>query len=110
MNTYRLKVLASPREDLENPVLLLLYNAMEKLGVRISSFSTKRLWREPWDIWHLHWPEHILNGRSASGCAIELLKLWVKLKIAQFRKTRIFWTAHNLRPHERKYVLLERIF
>ena len=110
-----LKVLASPYlENSENNHQVLLYRSMENLGVQVTNFSVRRLLFEPWDIWHLHWPEHwpepLLNAPKASSILLRLLRFWLKLKLARTKNTKIFWTVHNLRPHERDHPLLERFF
>jgi beta-1,4-mannosyltransferase len=107
-----LKVLASPYLESAqyNPGQLLLYRSMEALGVQVTSFTLHRLLFESWDIWHLHWPEHVLNGPKISAILARLLKFWGRLKVARIKRTKIFWTVHNLQRHERDHPLLERIF
>lgn len=108
-----LRILASPyRETAEgNPIQALLYDAMEKAGARVSSFSRRRLLRESWDVWHLHWPlEYVVHGTDASSVMRRLATFALALKAARFRKTRIFWTVHNIRPHEQEHPQLERLF
>src|SRR5262249_15142678 len=107
-----LKVLASPylENSKDNPGQLLLYRSMEKLGVQVTNFTVRRLLFESWDIWHLHWPEHLLLAPKTSSVLIRLFKFLVKLKLARTKNTKIFWTVHNLRPHERDRALLEKVF
>jgi hypothetical protein len=107
-----LKVLASPYVEgsKHNPAQLLLYRAMESLGVQVTSFTPNKLLFESWDVWHLHWPEHVLAARTTRAIVVGLFKFWARLKIARAKKTKIFWTVHNLRPHERDRPLLERFF
>src|SRR5690242_2979678 len=98
-----MKILASPyREQFEsNPVLRLLYGALETMESDISAFSGRKLLYGSWDIWHLHWPEeYTISWVSPRVAARRLLKFWVMLKIARFKKTKVFWTVHNLHPHE----------
>jgi beta-1,4-mannosyltransferase len=111
-----LKVLASPYLETseQNPGLLLLYRSMENLGVQVTNFTVRQLLFESWDIWHLHWPEFwpeiLLCAPKTSNILLRLFKFWVKLKLARIKNTKIFWTVHNLRPHERDRPLLERLF
>ena len=112
-NKSTMKILALPyRETAEgNPVQALLYDAMEKAGAQVSSYSRRRLLRESWDVWHLHWPlEYVIHGTDPHAIARRLATFALALKVARFRKTKIFWTVHNIRPHEQKYPLLERWF
>lgn len=107
-----MKILASPYRETEkyNPVPALLYQAMEKQGAEVKQFTARRLVVESWDVWHLHWPEHLLGSSGSFGFSLRLVKFWAKLKIARAKKIKIFWTVHNLRPHERRHPILERIF
>src|SRR5690242_4247317 len=94
-----LKVLASPyREYAEtNPVQALLYDSMERFGVQVSTFTGRKLANQPWDIWHLHWPEeNVVSGASTLRALNKLWKFWIQLKVARFKNTRVFWTVHNL--------------
>ena len=104
-----MKVLASPYFD-SNPILSCLYDAMQRHNAEVSAFSTRKLLQDSWDVWHLHWPELLMSNPRRRETVLKLLKFWVKLKIARFKKTKIFWTAHNIRRHERDHPLFERIF
>src|SRR5215468_4736249 len=84
-----LRVLASPYSHQSNPFQSLLYDSMKKHDVQVAAFSSRKLLRESWDVWHLHWPENtVYMGFLA------LLKFLATLKLARFKKTKIFWTAH----------------
>jgi beta-1,4-mannosyltransferase len=83
---------------------------MEEQGAEIKQFTFRRLVFESWDVWHLHWPEHLLDLSESFWFPLELVKFWAKLKIARAKNIRIFWTVHNLRPHERRHPVWERIF
>jgi beta-1,4-mannosyltransferase len=107
------KILASPYREFSeiNPVLSLLYDSLEKSGVHVSSFSKRKLLQESWDVLHLHWPtENIVGRKYVRDVIPRLLIFWTMLKVARFKKTKIFWTAHNIEPHEQKHPLLERVF
>lgn len=108
-----MKILASPYREFseENPVLSLLYDSLEKTGVHVSGFSRRKLLREPWNVWHLHWPtENVVGRKYARDVIPRLLIFWTILKVARVKKTKIFWTVHNVKPHEQNHPLLERIF
>jgi beta-1,4-mannosyltransferase len=107
-----LRILASPYLEWpdNNPILALLYEAMEKQNVEVSPFSTRRLWQGSWDVWHLNWPELLLINQRSRDTTIKLLKFYIKLKIARAKKTKIFWTAHNVQRHERDHPRFERLF
>ena len=83
---------------------------MEEQGAEVRQFTFRRLILESWDVWHLHWPEHLLGLSGSFQFPWKLAKFWVKLRIARAKKVRIFWTVHNLRPHERRHPVLEWMF
>jgi len=83
---------------------------MAKHNVQVSAFSTRKLLEGSWEVWHLHWPESLTNKTHSSDIILTLVKFWIQLKLARYKKTTIFWTAHNLRPHERDHPLFDRIF
>jgi beta-1,4-mannosyltransferase len=107
-----LNILATPfSKATENPVPFLLYEAMANLGVRVESCSLRRLIFGAWDVWHLHWPaENVLGEAKKPRAFAKLVQFWLRLKIAKARNVKIFWTVHNLRPHEVRNPALERIF
>lgn len=106
-----MKILASPYRAFSevNPTQALLYDSIEKHGVRVSEFSMRKLFWEPWNVWHLHWPVESIIVRRKGSRFLRLFEFWIGLKVARLKKIKIFWTAHNLRPHERDSPLLERI-
>jgi beta-1,4-mannosyltransferase len=110
----KLKVLASPFQewgDYSNPVPYVLYKAMADLNVEIKSFRVRRLIFGTWDIWHLHWPaEHIQLDHRKLHVIFRLFAFWVKVKIAKVKSVKIFWTVHNLSPHEIRHPALHKVF
>ena len=112
MTTRTLKILAAPYLELSeaNPYQLLLYQSMKEGNVQVSAFSARKLLQGRWDVWHLHWPETIVNPKYSRDIIPLLMKFWIKLKVARFKRTKIFWTVHNLRSHEHTHPLLERFF
>jgi glycosyltransferase involved in cell wall biosynthesis len=93
-----------------NPYNWLLYTHMKRRGVQVDEFSLWHLLRGKYAIWHLHWPESLMNFRHptlASGCAVAFLRL---LDAARARGTRIVWTIHNLAAHDSQQPFLERWF
>ncbi len=105
----RLSVLVSPdwRIRQRNPYAALLYSALEELGVAVDEGppSGRRH-----DIWHLHWPESVLQRRPRARAAAAAARLLARLRAAQVAGTRIIWTVHNLAPHERGEDLAARVF
>lgn len=93
-----------------NPYNWLLYSHMKHCGAQIDEFSLWHLLRGKYAIWHLHWPEFLMNFRHpllASACAVGFLRL---LDAARARGTRIIWTIHNLQAHDSRQPFLESWF
>jgi len=92
-------------------VQALLYDAMEQEGAQVAGYSRGKLLRESWDVWHLHWPlEHVVSGTNVYATMRRLLTFSLALKMARLKKTKIFWTVHNIRGHEQSHPLLEWMF
>lgn len=53
------------------------------------------------DVFHVHWPELIVRGRSRFETYVRCLGLQVVLALMRRRGTAIVRTLHNLEPHER---------
>jgi len=84
-----------------NPYLVLLRRSLAELPeVEVRTFSWRRALLERHDVFHVHWPEILLQGRSRPKTAARraltlllLLRLWVA-------RTAVVRTVHNVRPHE----------
>jgi glycosyltransferase involved in cell wall biosynthesis len=107
-----MQVLALPgfksRDD--NPYNWLLYTNMQQLGVEVEEYSRSKVWKNRYDIWHLHWPELPLNGKNRLKAIVKMLELLLQISWARLQGTKIVWTAHNLAAHERLYPKLESWF
>lgn len=94
-----------------NPYNWLLYTHMARLGARVDEFSPTRLFgAERYGVWHLHWPDFILNQRSARVARGWLAALLRSIDAARARGVKVVWTVHNLRAHEGLHPSLERWF
>jgi glycosyltransferase involved in cell wall biosynthesis len=103
------KVIAWPAGG-ANPYNGLLYAHLNALGVAVSDFSPLALLRSSGAIWHLHWPERMLNRPSVTAAALRAAALLLLGAVARLRKTRLIWTVHNLRPHEYDHPWIGRWF
>ncbi len=93
-----------------NPYNRLLSSHLEALGVRVVDFSASSLFRASRAIWHLHWPERMLNRPNASAAALRAAALLALAFWARLRGTRLVWTVHNLSPHELDHPWVGRWF
>lgn len=107
-----MRVLAFPafKNRRSNPYNYLLYTAMQEAGLEIREFRIKSLFRERFDIVHIHWPEFYLNSHHRLKAWIFSLLLLVGLALAKARGARVVWTMHNLHPHEVRYPVASQLF
>jgi len=105
-------VLAWPAFDntTGNPYNRLLYEAMERQGVRVDEFTPQRALLGTYAIWHMHWPDDLLSIREARAALVRVAGLLLLMAWARLRGTRIVWTVHDLGPHESYHPRLERWF
>jgi glycosyltransferase involved in cell wall biosynthesis len=94
-----MRVAAFPagRPGLSNPFAALYAGALRDEGATVDDFRAASLFRERYDIVHVHWPEWVLDARSRRRAVTFLTALaW-----ARRRGARVVWTVHNLAHHER---------
>lgn len=104
-----LRVLMFPKDG-DNPYLRSLAASLEHRGVRVEDFSFKRALRKHYDVLHIHWPDLHLQARSSLRAAVKHARLALLFALFRWRKSRIVWTMHNLKPHERHLRLGELLF
>lgn len=102
-----MRILAWPN-DSTNPYTPLLYSNMGP-GVQVEEFSARKLLHR-YDVWHIHWPESLLNIRSASKAAYKLAGFFAAIDFLRWRGTKIVWTMHNFKAHEALHPSLEARF
>jgi beta-1,4-mannosyltransferase len=102
-----LRVLAWPIDPL-NPYTAALHSQMGQ-GVLVEEYSPGRL-RNRYDIWHVHWPESLLNIRNAALAAFKLSSFLAMIDLVRLRGGKIVWTLHNLKAHDALHPRLEAMF
>jgi beta-1,4-mannosyltransferase len=105
-----MKIIAQPafagREA--NPYTWLLYRSMT---AEVTDFSYRSALRARHDILHIHWPEWELNAFRNVGKAWARLRLKLAMMdVLRARGTKIVWTVHNLKSHDRLHPRLEQWF
>jgi beta-1,4-mannosyltransferase len=107
-----MRVLASPAfvNRWLNPYNWLLNSHLDEAGVVVHGATPWRILRGHADVWHLHWPDHVFNLRSAAQAAVGAHALLHLAGEARRRGVRLVWTVHNLRAHEGLYPELEAQF
>ncbi|MEP7702676.1 glycosyltransferase [Paraglaciecola sp. 25GB23A] len=86
-----------------------LYGCMIDCGVSVKEgvwslgWFRQHLRRE--DIVHIHWPSFAYNTtKSTLPAIISFLKFFVILIVIRLSGAKIWWTAHNLLPHDRNFI------
>jgi glycosyltransferase involved in cell wall biosynthesis len=83
-----------------------LYPAFEKFNIRIieGSFSIKWAFKEAGHIryFHFHWPSFFYAHRNDSRKTVNyFFRFLLFLAAIKLKGAHIFWTAHNLYPHDK---------
>ena len=106
-----LRILAKPKVGKWNVFPDRLYGEIEKTGgARVVEWSPAKMLLCAYDILHLHWPDNVLNDRSAARAALRVFLLQAALFWARLLGKKIVWTAHNMVSHDRFHPTVERIF
>lgn len=108
MSPEPIRVLAWPIQAPSNPYTPLLYASLSQ-SVEVEEFSPVRL-IERYSVWHVHWPEALLNIRNPLHAAWKVAGFFATLRCLQSRGTKLVWTIHNCGSHERLYPALEALF
>ncbi|MFL5574689.1 MAG: glycosyltransferase [Gemmatimonadaceae bacterium] len=113
-DSERLRVVGWPARRRENPYTALLYREMPALGVEVIEFSPARLLGAALGsgpvVWHLHWPERMLNERWTVRAVTRATALLALATLARRAGAVLVWTIHNLHPHDWRRPWLERWF
>jgi glycosyltransferase involved in cell wall biosynthesis len=93
-----------------NPYNFLLYSQITDFGERVIEHSEKSNETEHCDVFHFHWPEAFLNKKSRFRALKSISRTFIMFFKMQRRGVKIFWTIHNLKPHEQRYPFLQRLY
>ena len=104
-----LRVLMFPKHG-DNPYLRSLSERLEMRGVQVDDFSFTRALKRRYDVLHIHWPDLHLHAKSSLRAIVKHARLALLFAFLRLRKTRIVWTIHNLKPHERHIRVGEWLF
>jgi beta-1,4-mannosyltransferase len=96
--------------DERAPYLRLLHGALAERGVRILELGSVHEAGGPArvDVVHLHWLEYLVGG-SRLRSLVRGLRLAMTLRRLGRSSTRVVWTTHNLRPHDRRNPFVEEL-
>lgn len=113
-------VLASPAqckyESISNPYIERLYEAVAAHDVRVHAYkdykragNRQRSTSSP-DIFHIHWPDSVLNLRNPKRIWKQWRALIAQLDALRKKGTAVVWTVHNLSAHDGRFEYLEKWF
>ena len=98
-----LRVLSSapaPRPT-TNPYLVRLHAALTATGgVRVVPFGWRAALRGDYEVFHVHWPELLVRGRTPARTAVRRALAGALLVRLRARRTAVVRTVHNPDPHE----------
>lgn len=103
-----MRVLAWPVHSPTNPYTPLLYSHLGP-DVKVEEFSAGRVIQK-YSVWHVHWPESLLNIRNPWHAASKLAGFFAALDCLRARGAKLVWTVHNCGSHERHHPSLEPWF
>ena len=108
-----LDILSSPafanRET--NPYNSQIYEVIANENTTVNDYSDIRLLVKSSDIVHIHWPEYFFFFTETSAPKM-IWKASIRMFILYISKlwgTKVFWTIHNLQPHEVRRPTVEKI-
>ena len=82
-----------------NPYLLQLNRSLRP-HVDVQGFTWRRALTGRYDVFHVHWPEIMLSGRTPSRALAKRLLFRLLLTRLRLRRTAVVRTVHNVRSHE----------
>lgn len=91
----------------DSPPLARLYEALGAAGVEVRDGDLTTFVRAApraggrREVFHLNWIDHVAGGRPRALRAVAAAKLLAVLTVARLRRRHVWWTVHNLEPHER---------
>lgn len=118
-----MRVASFPGDVSVNPYLERLHDALARRGIETVSGAPGLRWalraRSQVAVAHLHWIEFFVHGYGRRAgvtphCPRALYvaraaRFLVALALLRARGVRIVWTVHNLRPHEQRFPVLDRL-
>ena len=107
-----MQILARPafKNRRDNPYNWLLYTYMKELGVDVDESSLRQLLFNKYVVWHIHWPDLLLNNQNQVKAFIKIQALLTQMDWARLRGVKTVWTVHNLSSHEQRHPKLEAWF
>jgi beta-1,4-mannosyltransferase len=111
MRQNGIRVLARPARSSfkHNPYTTLLYEEVEKAGIRVVEYRPHRAPLGRWDVLHVHWPESVFDHTLVEALPTTESLLF-GARCARRRGAKLLWTIHNLHTHEERHTFFEDRF
>lgn len=103
-----MKVCSFPLTVDENPCIKLMVAGSSDAGVTFAAYDWFSSHFRRFDIFHVHWPDAVVMGKSRSKATVKLLLFMLSVFLFRLRRIPIVYTVHNLGSHDQKYPMLER--
>ncbi|MGQ9618647.1 MAG: glycosyltransferase [Candidatus Aminicenantia bacterium] len=94
----------------ENPYNWILYTHIASSVDSIEEYSSWKIIKNRYDIFHIHWPERFLNNQNFLKAFLRSIHFLFISFVSKIKGIKIIWTAHNLKSHENYYPFFEEIF
>jgi beta-1,4-mannosyltransferase len=85
--------------QMTNPYLTQLFSSFPD-SVDARHFSWRSALTRHFDVFHLHWPEVMIEGRTRPRAALQSLRFLLLLTRIRVQRKALVRTLHNERPHE----------
>ena len=82
-----------------NPYLLQLSRSLSP-SVEVLGFTWRRALTSRYDVFHVHWPEILVQGRTPARALARRMLFRLFLVRLRLRRTAVVRTLHNVRSHE----------
>ncbi len=107
----KIRVLCFPanKNKHSNPYNHILYSGMAN-DIDVIEFSLINLFFSKFDLIHIHWPEHYLNSNYLPKAFVFSFLFILGLVLSRIKNRKIVWTIHNLKPHNVRYPILNKLF
>lgn len=103
-----MKVCSFPLNVIENPCIKLMVSGSSEAGVTFVAYDWFLSNFQKFDIFHVHWPDSTVMGRSRLKAAAKFILFILSVLIFRFRGIPIVYTVHNIESHDQKHPVLER--
>jgi glycosyltransferase involved in cell wall biosynthesis len=98
----RLRIMGYPAfaNRRRNPLNALLYERLAALGAEVHEFGLWRGGPAGVDVLHVHWPDLLMTGRLPFQAQARTRAFLHRLREHKAAGASLFWTVHNVMPHE----------